>query len=711
MRSPSLAIQLQNIPNNFIERIYNLEVAVQQLQVAETPPIEEILDGKLRVIDLDLFPSAGVTVTDPTSTGYIGGFISGEGLTFGSDTWNFGGVNAGVIQVGINTTNGTLYAINANIAGILTVAAGSTAGGWVIDTSSIHDASSMVGLSSLVTGGDDIRFWAGNATPASAPFRVTESGLLVASNANITGAINASSGSITGPLTVSGTLSNAASPNARWELNATGFKQYDATNTQRSQLLNDGSGWLGSSSIFSWTTAGVVSMNGSAIVGNSLDADKVSFTAPTISGLTFTNNSPVGGSIAWSSFKLTYQGVTYTVAAGNTASKYVFWKKATSTTVLQTSAGIPANGADTFIVAMNMAGTAIQMNFSPFIYADYIFVGSLDALTVSTGALTVTGLLTMSSAAAALTIGTTPPSSATVGTGLWIDRTGVYSLSSSVQQATLSSAGLTAGSAMLKSDGLSLLADTIYTNVSSIKFIKSGGTVLSDFYVTDSPGSNTLNFILNSEAANTSTLNIKALTPTTKNSRIVIRAESNSIPAEIQLDSTDTGVQAISITGNTSVSGTLSVSSDLAINTNKFTVAASSGNTLIAGTLGITSSLSVSGGAFLVDTSGYITTHTGVTNINDDAVYSFAPPGDSGFVMVAVYTTVGNTSWGLYTYRTATGSHMIAMNAGANIDRTTGILTGTTGVDGRVTVSCHTDGKIYVENRLGAVKSFLIKTM
>lgn len=184
---PELSVMLQNTPGNFMERLYNLEVAVLELQLVESPVIEELQRDDVRVIDLDLFPAAGVTVTDPTSTNYIGGFISGEGLTFGANTWNFGGVNAGVIQVGINTIDGTLYAINANIAGVITIGAGSTAGGWVIDSDSIHDAASFVGLSSAVTGGNDLRIWAGSATPASAAFRVYEDGSMVASKGTIGG--------------------------------------------------------------------------------------------------------------------------------------------------------------------------------------------------------------------------------------------------------------------------------------------------------------------------------------------------------------------------------------------------------------------------------------------------------------------------------------------------------------------------------------------
>lgn len=43
--------------------------------------------------------------------------------------------------------------------------------------------------------------------------------------------------------------------------------------------------------------------------------------------------------------------------------------------------------------------------------------------------------------------------------------------------------------------------------------------------------------------------------------------------------------QAVSVTGNTTVTGTLASTGNFAVNTNKFTVAASSGNTAVAGTL------------------------------------------------------------------------------------------------------------------------------
>lgn len=286
-----------------------------------------------------------------------------------------------------------LWTDNVYLTGAIKSTSGQI-GGWNIGASSLTGGSATLhssGYLLLGTSNDIVRLdaadatyrlWIGNATAASAPFRVTKAGAVTASNIDLAG------GSVSGTFTVSGTLRSAASPNARYELTGAGFKSYDSGNVQRTQILNDGSGWLGSSSVFSWTAAGVVSLNGSAVVGNSLSADKVSFTAPTISGLTLTNNSPSAGYVAWSSFTLTYQGVSYTVASGNSNSKYIYWKKSVSTTVLQASATIPANAPDMFIVCVNFSGTAYQSNFAPFVYADYISVGNLAAISAAMGTLT-----------------------------------------------------------------------------------------------------------------------------------------------------------------------------------------------------------------------------------------------------------------------------------------------------------------------------------
>ena len=84
---------------------------------------------------------------------------------------------AGVFEAGNGTFRGAVTATSGNI------------GGFSIQTDYIKDAADSMGLASTVTGGDDVRFWAGNtfANRASAPFRVTEAGVVTASSGAIGG--------------------------------------------------------------------------------------------------------------------------------------------------------------------------------------------------------------------------------------------------------------------------------------------------------------------------------------------------------------------------------------------------------------------------------------------------------------------------------------------------------------------------------------------
>ena len=60
-------------------------------------------------------------------------------------------------------------------------------GGWLINADSLTDVSGTTGMSSAVTGGDDIRFWAGDVIPANAEFSVTKGGYLKAASGLIGG--------------------------------------------------------------------------------------------------------------------------------------------------------------------------------------------------------------------------------------------------------------------------------------------------------------------------------------------------------------------------------------------------------------------------------------------------------------------------------------------------------------------------------------------
>jgi hypothetical protein len=68
-------------------------------------------------------------------------------------------------------------------------------GGWTIGASTL--TSGGVGMSST-TATNGVSFWAGNATPTSAPFRVLNNGYLYAANAYIAGTIAATAGTIGG---------------------------------------------------------------------------------------------------------------------------------------------------------------------------------------------------------------------------------------------------------------------------------------------------------------------------------------------------------------------------------------------------------------------------------------------------------------------------------------------------------------------------------
>jgi hypothetical protein len=87
-------------------------------------------------------------------------------------------------------------------------------------------------------------------------------------------------------------------------------------------------------------------------------------------------------------------------------------------------------------------------------------------------------------------------------------------------------------------------------------------------------------------------------------------------------------------------------------------------------------------------------------SLNDASFAQTTPPGVGG--MVLVQCSNSNLVCGIANYRTNT--YMTSLIALANLVFTTGVLTGTTGTAGKVTVStAGTD--IYIENRLGATRT------
>lgn len=92
-----------------------------------------------------------------------------------------------------------------------------------------------------------------------------------------------------------------------------------------------------------------------------------------------------------------------------------------------------------------------------------------------------------------------------------------------------------------------------------------------------------------------------------------------------------------------------------------------------------------------------------ISNLADDAATYIEVDVD----MYAAQLIISNNNsvtaaQGILNLRVTAGSVFSNVIAGhANVIASTGILTGTTGTDGRLTISPHTNRRIYIENRMG----------
>ena len=88
--------------------------------------------------------------------------------------------------------------------------------------------------------------------------------------------------------------------------------------------------------------------------------------------------------------------------------------------------------------------------------------------------------------------------------------------------------------------------------------------------------------------------------------------------------------------------------------------------------------------------------------IADDAAASFTPTNPIGTIVISPRSSGYPTVAALAAYRcTATAFVQIIAQPSTTMESTTGVLAGTTGTDTKVTISAHTDNKIYIENRSG----------
>lgn len=155
-----------------------------------------------------------ITGTVTATSGTIGGWtISSTDLS--ADSGAIGMASSGSVRFWSGHTTPSSAPFQVSSAGALTATSGSV-GGWTIDSSGIRLGSGATARG-IDTG--STAFYAGSATPSSAPFKVTTAGVLTATGATIGGtitssAITASSLSITGTASFSGgsmTLPNGGS--------------------------------------------------------------------------------------------------------------------------------------------------------------------------------------------------------------------------------------------------------------------------------------------------------------------------------------------------------------------------------------------------------------------------------------------------------------------------------------------------------------------
>lgn len=140
---------------------------------------------------------------------YVGAIASGKTQFTNTETGWILGVDKGIPKFYIgNATNyvnwdGSSLLVSGNIT-----ATTGTIGGWTIGTTTLTGGSATLDSAGILTLGTannvvvlsaadaTYRLWIGNATAASAPFSVTKTGVVLASNITATGTINATGGYI-----------------------------------------------------------------------------------------------------------------------------------------------------------------------------------------------------------------------------------------------------------------------------------------------------------------------------------------------------------------------------------------------------------------------------------------------------------------------------------------------------------------------------------
>ena len=165
------------------------------------------------------------------------------------------------------------------------------------------------------------------------------------------------------------------------------------------------------------------------------------------------------------------------------------------------------------------------------------------------------------------------------------------------------------------------------------------------------------------------------------------------VSAGVTVKASGTDVLTVASTG-ISITGTLSVTSDVAVATNKFTVAAATGNTLVAGTLDVTSNVAVATDKFTVTASNGNTAIAGDVAVATDKFTVAAATGNTLVAGILSVTSNVAVATNKFTVAAATGNTLVAgtldvtSNVAVNTNKfTVAAATGNTLVAGTLDVT------------------------
>jgi hypothetical protein len=560
------------------------------------------------------FTKLNITKANITSLGIQDGLTAGSGISIASGSIVVTGLSSANLSPTAGITNAQL-ANNSIQLGSTTMALGGT----VTSVTGLTSVSST-GFTGALTGN------ASTATKLAAPKNIN--GTAFDGSADIT--IGADAGTLSGTslkstvtgssLTGVGTLTSGAIPYSlltgtvpTWNQNTTGNATTATTAGNITATLNTTLTSLANLAIVGTITQGTwsgttiaVANGGTGTTSSTGSGNLVLNTSPTLvtpeigaatgtslalnSGL-FASNATISGTITASAFVGDGSGLTN--VNGTSVSDNVV-----------TSAKI----VDATIVNADISGSA-AIAYSKLNLASSVTNSDL------AGSISDTKLATISTALKVSNSATTATAANTASAIVARDASGNFT-------ANLITGNLSGTS----------------TNVTGIVAVANGGTG-----TTTSTGTGALVF------ANTPTL----VTP------IIGAATGTSLSLTGNLSAaagtfSSTLSAGASTLGATTVGGILGVSGDVAVNTNKFTVAATTGNTLIAGTLGVTGATTLSGtsahgGASTFSSTVNVTGETTLTSLTTTGAATFSStvtiPTGAGLNRVLTSDANGGATW------------------------------------------------------------------